>query len=128
MPALCTTEVEGTSKLNHLISSCARTFRVGFVALQKLNAMFGVYPEIYSGEFLSRMSQLKDDIESTAAQARILVTDEEDVWPSTARVTSLGDLSCLKGLRRCAGFQGTRENADQHLRGQILAHDLQARA
>ena len=90
MPALCTTEVEGTSKLNHRISSCARTFRVGFVALQNLNAMFGV--------------------------------------PSIARVTSLGDLSCLKGLRRCAGVQGTRENADQHLRGQILAHDLQARA
>ena len=59
--------------------------------------MFGVYPEIYSGELLSRMSQLKDDIESTAAQARILVTDEEGVWPSTARVTLLGDLSCLEG-------------------------------
>ena len=35
-------------------------------SLQDLNAMFDVYPEIYSGEFLSRMSQLKDDIESTA--------------------------------------------------------------
>ena len=41
------------------------------------------------------MSQLKDDIESTAAQARILVTDEEGVWPSTARVTLLGDMVLL---------------------------------
>ena len=41
---------EGTSKLNHRISTCARTFRVGFVALQDLNAMFGVYPEISSPE------------------------------------------------------------------------------
>ena len=36
---------EGTSKLNHQISTCSKTFRVGFVALQDLNALFSAYPK-----------------------------------------------------------------------------------
>ena len=62
---------------HHEDASALRTFRVGFVALQDLNAMFSAHPEIYSDEFLSRKSQLKDDIESTAAQALGFFSDEE---------------------------------------------------
>ena len=72
------------------------------------------------------MSQLKNDIESSTAQVRILATDEEGVWPSTARVTVLGDMSYLKVYDAVPRF--TDLNPDQHPLGQILEHDLQARA
>ena len=86
---------EGTRKLNHQISTCPRTFR-RLRGVTRFECLVHCVSKIYSGEFLSRMSQFKNDIESTAAQARILATDEESMWPSTARVTVLGDMSCLK--------------------------------
>ena len=48
------------------------------MASEDLNAKFSAYPEIYSGELLSRMSQrVKDDIGSVAAQARGLFSEDE---------------------------------------------------
>ena len=71
------TKISAGWSSHHEDASALRTFRVGFVALQDLNAMFSAHPEIYSDEFLSRMSQLKDDIESTAAQALGFFSNEE---------------------------------------------------
>ena len=63
----------------HEDASALKKLGNGFVASEDLNAKFSAYPDIYSGEFLSRMCQrIEDDIEIMTEQVQNLFNNVKD--------------------------------------------------